>query len=203
MNETAIRKIVQDEMKRTSARNQYTVQSIPFHTHNGVDSQLIKEDNIVPGISISGSVTMASEATYVLKLNALFTPRTIFCTGNAGNGTQKYMFVGTAQLSPSFYFQPATTRVVVPGGPQYPFVDPDHPDWGNNIPMQSSSYFGTESATGTAHTLVGNFHIIDVQFPAGTSYARATVIDFSRDAITIVVDELASGWEINANFVVT
>lgn len=69
--------------------------------------------------------------------------------------------------------------------------------------MQSCSYWGSESNGGARHTLAGNFHIIDIQYPLGTSHARATVIDFNKDAITIAVETLDAGWEINANFVIT
>lgn len=203
MNETDIRRIVQEELRRSNAGSRFGVANIPNHRHNGVDSLQISQSDILPSTSVSGSITFAQQTTYTLHLNASSTPSSILCTGNATDGTQKYMFVGTAQLGPSFYFQPQTDTSVVPGGPQYPFRDPNHPEYGTNIPMQSCSYYGQESAGGAVHTLVGNFHIIDIQFPSGTSHARATVTDFSRSSITVVVDALDGGWKINANFVVT
>lgn len=147
---------------------------------------------------------MASEAIYTLYINAAATPHSILCTGNViGAATERYTFTGTAQLGPSFYFQPLDNRSVIASGKQYPFTDPNNPNYGTNIPMQSTSYWGSESNTGARHTLAGNFHIIDIQYPVGTSHARATIIDFSKTAITVAVETLDSGWEINANFVIT
>jgi len=203
MDENRIRQIVQQELGRSSNGGRFGLNTIPFHTHDGINSQKIKEENIIPATSISGSITFAQETTYTLYLNSSFTPRSIFCTGNVTGGSQRYVFTGTAQLGASFFFQPESTTSVRPGGPQYPFTDPNFPEYGTNIPMQSCTYFGAESAGGALHTLVGNFHIVDIQFPIGTSHARATVTDFSRDKITIIVDALDSGWEINANFIVT
>lgn len=203
MDEQRIRQIVQDELRRGNNGGRFGLNTIPFHTHDGVNSQKIKAENIIPSTSISGSITFAQETTYTLYLNSSFTPSHIFCTGNVVGGSQRYYFTGTAQLGPSFFFQPNNATSVRPGGPQYPFTDPNFPEYGTNIPMQSSVYYGQESAGGALHTLVGNFHIIDIQFPTGTSHARATVIDFTRDKIVLVVDALDSGWEINANFVIT
>lgn len=203
MDEKKLRKIIQDEITKSQKKVRFGVQNSPLHYHDGVDSPRIKAENIVPAASISGSITMSQVARYTLNLNSSFTPRNILCTGNVTGGSQRYMFIGTAQLGPSFFFQPGTDTTVVTGGPQYPFIDPNQPSYGANIPMQSSVYYGQESAGGALHTLVGNFHIIDIQFPVGTSHARATVVDFSKDAITIEVETLDSGWDINANFVVT
>lgn len=204
MDEKQVRRIVQQEIQKSSKGSQFGVQNVPFHLHNGVDSPSLKEGNIMPSVSASGSVTFASVAVYTLYINAAFTPRSVFCTGNViGNTTEKYAFTGTAQLGPSFYLQPQDSRTVIVGGSQYPFTDPNNPSYGTNIPMQSCSYYGSESNAGARHTLVGNFHIIDIQYPSGTSHARATIIDFSKTAITLAVETLDTGWSINANFVIT
>lgn len=204
MDDKKIRELVRQEVQRTNSSSRFGLKNIPYHIHNDVDSPAIKQDNIIPSASVSGSITFASEAIYTLYINASATPRSIFCTGNVVGGTERYSFVGTAQLGPSFYFQPQDSRTVVAGGPQYPFRDPNQPEYGTNIPMQSCSYWGRENADGSGyHTLVGNFHIVDIQYPVGTSHARATIIDFSKTAVTIAVETLDSGWEINANFVVT
>ncbi len=204
MTEQDVRKIAQDEIRRANTTSRFGVTDNSFHTHNGVDSPKLNANNILPSVSVSGSMTFSSAAVYTLKINALFTPSNIFCTGNViGSGTERYTFVGTAQLGPSFYFQPQDNRTVVTGKIQYPFQDPNNPSFGTNIPMQSSSYYGSESEGGARHTLVGNFHIIDIQYPVGTVHARATITDFSRTSITVTVETLESGWRINANFVVT
>ncbi len=205
MTEQDVKRIVQEEMRQTSNRSRFTIQNSANHAHTGVDgTPQINAGNIIPSVSVSGSVTLSSVAIYTLYINAAFTPTSVFCTGNVvGSGTERYIFTGTAQLGPSFYFQPQDNRTVVAGGPQYPFRDPNNPQYGTNIPMQSCTYFGSESNGGARHTLAGNFHIIDIQYPVGTSHARATVIDFNKTYIKVAVDALDGGWEINANFVVT
>jgi len=192
-------------MRRSQGRGRFGLQQTQLHAHTGNDgTPQIKAENVVPSLSASGSLTMSSEDIYTLQFDSSFTPRQVMAYGNViDGGTNRYTFIGTAQLTPSFYFQPSDDRTVVTGGPQYPFTDPNNPQYGNNIPMQSTSYYGSESNTGARHTLVGNFHIIDIQYPVGTSHARATIIDFSKTSITIAVETLDSGWEINANFVVT
>jgi len=206
MTPDKIRQIVREEISRSNASSRFRYDSVPHHTHNGTDSLQIKNNDIIPGVSVSGSITFQSADTYILYFNAPFTPKQILCTGNAqtiGGATNRYFFIGTAQLGPSFYFQPQDNRTVIAGGPQYPFRDPNHPEYGTNIPMQSTAYWGSESAGGTRHTLAGNFHLIDIQYPIGTSHARATVTDFNKNSVTIVVDALDAGWEINANIVIT
>lgn len=203
MDENKIRQIVREEMQRGSNASRFNLSNISNHKHNGVDSLRINADDLVPSTSVSGSITFAQERLYTLRLNSSFTPTHIMCYGNVVGGSQRYITFGTAQLTPSFYFQPDTDTSVTVGGPQYPFVDPNHPEYGTQIPMQSSIYFGAESAGGALHTLAGNFHIVDIQFPVGTPHARATVIGYSRDAILVQVDDLDGGWEINATFVVS
>ncbi len=203
MDEQKIRRIVQEELRRSAGDGRFGLRSVPKHAHTGNDgTPRIQATDILPSVSVSGSITFAAEAIYTIKLNGLLTPRSVVAYGNViGSGTERYAFVGSAQLGPSFYLQPETTRSVVPGGPQYPFIDPNFPEYGNNIPMQSSSYYGSETNTGARHTLAGNGHIIDIQYSG--IHARATVIDFGRDSITVAVSDLDAGWEINANFVVT
>ena len=206
MDENRIRQIVRDEMTRADNTSRFGIDAVKIHHHDGIDSVRIKQSDIISSGSISGSITFASAKTYTIESNNTFTPQLISCTGNISNGTAKYMFIGSAQLNPSFYLQDPTSantpdNYVITGGPQYPFIDPNHPEYGGNIPMQSCVYFGAESAGGTLHTLVGNFHIINVAIP--TILARATITDFSKTKITLAVETLASGYTINANFVIT
>lgn len=205
MNEQQIRKIVQDEIKRNQGRGRFGLQQTQLHAHTGTDgTPQIKAENVLPSVSTSGAITFASEDIYTININGLFTPKNIQVYGNVvGSGNERYFFVGSAQLGPSFYLQADDSRTVTAGGPQYPFLDPAHPEYGTNIPQQSSAYYGSESNTGARHTLVNGFHVCDIQYPVGTVHARMTVIDFNKNAITVAVEQLDSGWEINGNFVVT
>lgn len=111
------------------------------------------------------------------------------------------ILVGSANLGPSFYFQPGSTTSVVTGNIQYPFVDPNI-DGGTVVPLQSSMYFLATNSSTTYRGQPGEGHIVDVQY-SGNIYARATVTEFSRSKIVFNVSNLSSGWEIYANIVIT
>lgn len=200
MDDTFIRRIVRDEMARAANSNQFQVQSLPYHVHNGSDAPRIPQNNIIPGPAISGSITMSSVTTYTLNLNGTFTPSLVTAYGNVvGSGSEKYITYGTANLSTSFYFQPLSNTSVLTGNIQYPFVDPNLQV---TVPMQNAVYFGTDGTT--HHTLVGTGgHIVDVAYPAATIHARATVTEFSKNYVLIDVTDLDLGWSLNINWVIT
>lgn len=193
------------EMRAQQGRQRFGLQQTQLHAHTGQDgTPQIKAENILPSMSTGGVITFAAIDIYRITLNGLFTPRFVQAYGNVvGSGTERYFFTGSAQLGPSYYLQADDSRTVQVGGPQYPFIEPAHPEYGTNIPMQSQAYFGSESNGGARHTLVSGFHICDIQYPVGTSHAKLTVIDFSKNSVTLAVEALDSGWEINANIVVT
>lgn len=201
MDENAIRKIVQDELNRSQNGSRFGLQSIPRHAHNGIDSVQIKQSDIIPSVSVSGNISFASSDEYTIYLNSSFTPSSILVYGNVtGASTGRYVTMGSANLGPSFYLQPDTTRTTVTGTIEYPFADPNL-DPVTTVPLQSSIYFGAESAGGAMHTLSSEGHVVNV-FYGSTIYARATITTFSRGFIKIQTT-IASGWEINANFVIT
>ena len=204
MTEEQIRQIVRDENNKMQRGDRFGFTNTNFHDHSGTNGVKIQEKNLKSFTPVSGAVTFAEAKSYIIHLNSDVAPSSIFMYGNViGNSGQKFVVFGSAQLKPGFYLQAQTTNSVIAGGPQYPFVEPAHPEYGSNIPMQSTAYYGQESAGGSFHTLTAGFHIIDVEYPVGTIYARMTVTDFSKDSITLEVETLATGWEINANFIIT
>lgn len=205
MNEEQIRRIVREELRRGSSENRFKLNPIQRHLHNGIDSPQISQNNVIPSVSVSGAITFSSATTYTLNLNSSFTPSRIIAYGNIiGNSAQRYFFFGSANLTPSFYFQPLSNTSVQQGIIQQPAVFDT--TLGVASPLQSCSYFGAESAGGAMHTLVGEGHIINVRHNEGsgtTTFARGTVTVFSKSKIEIVVSDLASGWSVNANYVIT
>lgn len=202
LDEKQIRQIVQQELQRSNNASRFTVNSIPQHTHDGINSPQIKQENIIPSVSVSGRITFAQETDYTLNLNASFTPSHISLYGLAYNGTERCMVVGSANLGPSFYFQPGqTTTSVITGNVQYPFIDPNI-NGGTVVPLQSSMYVYVSNGSTTFHGQPGEGHIVDVQW-SGTVYARATITSFNRNAVTFHVDTLVAGWEIYTNIVIT
>lgn len=113
--------------------------------------------------------------------------------------------IGTANLATSFYLQPGTSTTVNAGGIQQKII-------------QSSSMFLVDS-TSTSYSVSGGMggsvsiplkavralvdegHIVDVEY-SGVK-ARATVIDYSKNSITVQVNTLASGYSIIGNWVIT
>ncbi len=176
MDEQKIRNIVRQELQKQNNSSQYNLGVSQRHTHNGLDSLQIKQDNVIPSVSVSGRITFAQETNYTINLNSSFTPSHISLYGIAydANGSTgvRCIIIGSANLGPSFYLQPgATSTSVVTGDIQYPFVNPE-----------------------------GN--IVDVQW-SGTIYARATITSFSKTSVVFNVSTLASDWEIYTNIVIT
>lgn len=196
MDDKRIRQIVQEELQRSNNAKRFSVNNIPFHTHDGINSPQIKEESVIPSTSVTGSITFAQATTYRIGLNASFTPRTIqtygIVTGTDG-GAVRVITVGSAQLTPTFYLQPNDSTSVVTGNLQFPF---------NGKPAQSSCYLSVErGGTSDFYAQVSEDHIVSVAY-SGIK-ARATVMGYSRNEVFIDVPFLETGWEIILNFVIT
>lgn len=205
MSPEQVRKIAREEIFKNQNRSRFDgVAAIPDHAHTGIDSPKIKAENIIPSVSVSGNISFSASDEYTIFLNSSFTPSHIMAYGNiTGSGTELYMSIGTANLGPSFYLQPDTTRTVVTGTIQYPFTDPNL-DPVTNVPLQSSCYFGVDDNSGTlsgAHSLSSEGHIVNV-FYGNDIKARATITEFTKSFIKIQTT-IDSGWEMNINYVIT
>lgn len=209
MDDAKIRKIVQEELRKSSNSSRFNVRSIPQHTHNGTDSPQIKAENIIPSCSIVGSVSLATEGqTYTLNLNSSFTPQLVICHSIVSNDSGEIyrgVYFGVAQLTPSFYLQPGGNNSVVTGNLQYPFPTTQLDGSKPSVPAQSSSGLLTSRSTdANVFANQSEDHIVSAYVGTGTSNirARATVIGFSRDAIQVYVPYLTSGWTIDACFII-
>lgn len=192
MDEQVIRRIVREEIAKTSSSKRFDVQNIPYHTHNGIDSPRVNESSLVQSTSVSGSITFEQTTQYTLQLNANFTPSNILAYGivvdSASSPTVRCISVGSANAGPAFYFQPGGSTFVVTGGPQQDII-------------QSSTYFAHIGGTST-RALTSEGHIVSIEY-GGSIHARATVLSFSKSGIVIDVPFLDSGWSIIVNYVVT
>ncbi len=96
----------------------FGVADVPLHYHNGFDAPQIPAENIVNKMRASGSITLATDGRqYELQLTG--TPTQILFYGNAVryNGSTpdiRAFVVGSAQLGPSYFFQPVDTSTVSP-----------------------------------------------------------------------------------------
>lgn len=213
MDESRIRQIVQDEMRRNESAGRFGVKNIPYHTHNGVDSQNIKADSVIPAASITGTITIDQATTYTLNLDASFTPQLVavdgIMTGTSPvtGATARIHVVGSAFLTPSFYFeenrpdsQPVANTVVDTLDLQFPF---------NGKPAQESSFLwvAKNGSANEAYAGVSRDHIVSVFYGTDPStsddIARVTLTQFSKTSITFEVPVLESGWELYLNVNVT
>jgi len=212
MDDQKIRKIVQDELRRSQGASRFNINTIPNHTHNGVDSLQIKAENVIPATSVTGTVEMATEgATYSLKLNSNFTPQQIIAhgvvTGTYSGSAMRVITWGSAQLTPSFYFQPVDGQLAVSvGNIQYPFPTLMPNGTKPNVPAQSSSYLAvSRGSVANTFALTSENHILSVGgFPTSTDiYARATVVGYTKNEILVYVPTLDAGWTIFLTFIIT
>lgn len=187
MNDSQIRQLIQQEVHKLQQANKFNAQPIPRHTHNGSDSPPVNQSDIVPGLSIEGSITFAQQTTY--KIGITFNPSVVLIHGNViGPSGERFIITGNARIGNSFYLQPSNSVSVVTGGPQQTVI-------------QSNTYFGADSG-GALHTLVDEGHIINV-FYSGTVFFRATITKYSNRALYVQVDTLVSGWEANISWTIT
>lgn len=219
MTPEQIRQVVRDEIRRNDSSSRFGLNMVSHHTHSGGnDGQQINANDIIPSVSVSGNINFAQATTYTLNLNASFTPSRIQLYGNVtGDSHQLFFITGSANLGPSFFFQPLTNTSVRTGSVQYPTMDSNEQAV---IPLQSNAYYGTEDSgnrgnsspattPGAFHTASGEQHIVRVRYTvangggSATTFASMTVTSFSKTSIQLKVDTLATGWEINANIIVT
>jgi hypothetical protein len=210
MNDAQIRKIVQEEIRRSNDASRFRVNAIPEHVHNGTDSPKLNADNIIPATSVVGNVEFSQKKTYKINLNSSFTPQRVVVNGIASgtyDGVQvRSTFSGIALLTKTLYLQPSTSTSVVVGNVEYPF---------NGVPAQNSSSisvfrssynFGGGTVANPVFATASEFHICSIGIPnnnIANIQARATITDFSRDFITVDIPYLNSGWTLFINFSIT
>lgn len=204
LTENKIRQIIRQEIRNNETQGSFRLRDIPKHIHDGIDSLKIHEKDLIQSVSVSGRITFSQETDYTINLNANFTPSSVIMYGIAydtsGTGV-RCMIHGSANLGSSFYLQPDTATSVKTGSIQYPFIDPNI-EGGTIVPLQSSSYLWVDNGSTDFHGQPGEGHIVDVQW-SGTIYARATITEFTKNKVVVHVSDLASGWEIYTNIVIT
>jgi hypothetical protein len=205
LNEASIRRIVQDEIKRSNNSSRFRVNSIPEHTHNGVDSPVIPEQNIYRNPAIMGRVEFATSGVdYVFQLGLPQTPRQVILNAtlldNTSSPTVRYNILGIACLGPAYYLQPVDNRTVTVGGLPYPATTRLQDGSEATIPAQSSTFFGFVNGANAATAGDSQFHIVNV---FGSAAMRVTVVDFSKDKIVFRVTSLSSGYTLLGNYIIT
>lgn len=126
------------------------------------------------------------------------------CTGGTGSGarfditisaitiTKRAHIIGNAQLGPTYQFQPESASSVTTGGPKQQFIQ-----GGSSMTIDSSVNPPTVAVFTSE-----DYIIYAVQPGTGAVVARARVTGYDAKSVFIEA-ELASGWSIVGNFVVT
>ena len=102
LNENQIRNIVRSEISRSDSKSRFGVNSIPNHTHDGIDSLPIKEDNIVLTSKLAGLlVELESGSRHFIVKNAPNVSRISF-----------HGFAASTEYSPSVFKASITGEIV-------------------------------------------------------------------------------------------
>lgn len=212
MDEKKIRQLVQQEIRKANSNSRFGLQMPPNHAHTGIDgSPQIKQSDVLPSTSVIGNVEMSTEgATYTIGLDSSFTPRNIMVygtvTGTYSSAAVRAMVIGSAQLTPTFYLQPVSDRIVAPNNIQYPFPTEQVNGTKPSVPAQSGTYFLVSRGTvADTFSLSSENHIVSVGgFPgADDIYLRLTVVGFSKDGIQVYMPVCDAGWTVFLTFVIT
>ncbi len=165
-----------------------------IYTNNGASFTVLQ--TIAGGTTLKTVGTGAPAASGTLTKSSGSGDATITFASSSHTIEVRAHCVGSAQIGPTFYFQPQTSTSVQEGGPIQGSI-------------QSSSMFLVDSSASTlvVRALSDEGNIVDVEYSVdyGTSIsgivARSTVTSVSPDTISITV-VLATGWEIDGNYVI-
>jgi len=149
----------------------------------------VKRIKNVPLYRTSGNVTMSTNGAIYRFPNPYGAKQvTFFGIAYKNDGTVRVDVFGIAQLVPSRYFTPQTTTSVGLTGPRQKLI-------------QSGKWFlVTTGAAPQYRARSIETTLVNIDWPTVNDIvARAEIIDYGPDYFEVEVT-LASGWEINGNF---
>lgn len=204
MDEKKIRQIVREELTRANNYSRFNLNTIPFHTHDGVNSPQVSENSLSTNPAIFGRVNFStSNVDYVFQLNLPYTPKQVILNGTFVNSvtspTVRYSVWGVAYLGTAYYLQPVDNRTSTVGGIKYPAPTTLQDGTNFSIPAQSSTFFGFVNGTNAATAGDSQFHIANI---FGSALLRVTVTDFSKDRIVFRVTSLTNGYTLLGNYTI-
>lgn len=149
----------------------------------------VKRIKNTPLYRTSGNVTMSTNGAIYRFPNPFGAKQvTFFGIAYKVDGTVRADVFGMAQLTPSYYFTPQTTTSVGLAGPKQKII-------------QAGKWFlVTTGAAPQYRARSIETTLVNIDWPNTASIvARAEIIDYGPDHFDVEVI-LASGWEINGNF---
>jgi len=193
MEEPQIRQIVRDEFEKNYRAG---APQVPPHNHDSVNNLRIKESDLIHSIGVMGNIDFASNSTYTLYFTSPNPSRLdlngfVFDTGVADSSA---LIVGVGILSSAYYFQPDTTRSARQGGLQYPL---------NGILAQCSSNLYVEDGGNNTFPHASEVYIMNAFTAAGARLVTGQLKNLTDTSIDIQITNLAVGWRVSANIVIT
>lgn len=178
----------------------YNVAQVPTHTHNGIDSVKINEENLVNGVRYISLLDLFWEngdpdpVSLTFQIKNVINPTFISFKGIAANNSGG---------------NPVSKRAMVNGevafGTCYTFdgIFPDVTVESNKLSfVQGSNYIFTDT-TSLANTRVGSspLHLVYVTDNTGTAVAYLTLDSYNNGLLTLTVT-LAEFWRIAGTIIV-
>ena len=196
MTEDQIKQLVRQEVNRQMY--QAGAPSISPHTHDGNNSPKGLASDTINRIGVMGKINFASNSTYTLYFSSP-NPTRLDLNGFAfdtGSSDSSAIIVGMALLSKAYYFQPLSNRSAKQGGTPYPI---------SGVLAQCSSNLYVQDSVDISNTFphTEEFFIMNAFSSSGAHIVTAQAQNLTPTSIDIVVTNLASGWNVSANFIIT
>lgn len=190
--EEQIKQIVRQELSQSKQGNQFNVSQTSFHTHNGIDSQKIKQSNIIPSTtSVAHLLTQTSETFTIDTLQNITQLR---LDGIASNGLgQKASINGSAQLGNCFLYSPTTVSVselTTQGGSFEPFLQTFNEIYIDTTDLTNTRILASEGYIAA----VADQNYTNTALPP--NIATLEIIKWTGSSITFK-STLATNWFIN------
>lgn len=193
MDEQQIRDIAQKVFDENLKKGQFNVFKVPKHVHNGIDSPLISQDNIVSGTySCAGLTTSTSE---IFTIETFPSVNEITLHGIASNGSgKKASLSGFAAIGNCFQYGAVTgsvSLVKLNGGSYSDIVQSSSSIYVDTADLAKTrvNASGNTSATGTPSYIV---YVLD---DTATIVASLQILRWSETSITFQ-SVLGASWYI-------
>ena len=195
MDESKIKQTIKEEIQNYMDRKQFDISSIPFHTHNGLDTSRINENDLLPADNFTASIVMGTAGSEVFTISkvpnfSLLTFYGVATNGAFGGGpyNEKASIVGEARVGKLYDINTATGSDLYSDGV-----------------LNANNYYQICTSNYTDITLLSKQLVTAsklgfVYVHDGTNQvALASITSISNDSIEITVT-VSSSWYIQGFF---
>ncbi len=187
-NEEQISKIVQEIYQKNATSREFSVSTTNFHTHNGTDSQRVKQNDLINGTTSIISLNIFATETDILDTIQNVTQITLngIASNNYGQAvSQKAVLNGHAQLGNCFNYSQTTVNSthIKTIGNYKPFLQ-----------TFDSMFIDTTDLT-KAKVGAGAGHFVYVLDGGGNVVAQIDIIKWTGTSI-ILQTTLSTHWQV-------